>query len=118
MALSGVDFAPSHPLTGIYDYDVALYIRVGGDETMRVISWNMNKRQSGNWEWLLEELDPDIALVQEASPLPKHLNATIRNVKKNHRTVIYSKANDQECPKLHQDGVVTLTALTWIASSV
>ena len=50
---------------------------------MRVVSWNMNKRKADNWEWLIDEVDPDIALVQEASPLPDGLKATVRDVKKN-----------------------------------
>ena len=70
---------------------------------MRVVTWNMNKRRSGNWEWLVEEVDPDIALVQEASPLPENLNATVRDVKKNHRTVTYSKTNHHERINLHPD---------------
>ncbi len=70
---------------------------------MRVVSWNMNKRKAGNWEWLIDEFDPDVALVQEASPLPDGLKATVRDVKKNHRTVIYTKTNNQERIKLHHD---------------
>ena len=70
---------------------------------MRVVSWNMNKRRTGNWEWLLDQLDPDIALVQEASPLPKGLKATVRKFKKNNRTATYTKTNDQERIKLHHD---------------
>jgi exonuclease III len=70
---------------------------------MRVITWNMNKRRVGNWEWLLEHVDPDVALVQEASPLPKGIQASVRNVKRNHRTVVYTKSNDHETIKLHSD---------------
>jgi len=31
---------------------------------MRVISWNMRKKD-GNWDYLIENLKPDIALLQE-----------------------------------------------------
>lgn len=73
----------------------------------------MNKRRTGNWEWLLERFDPDIALVQEASPLPKGHKATVRTVKKNNRTAIYTKANDQERIKMHRDyGMGLLVART------
>ena len=37
---------------------------------MKVISWNMNKRKKGNWEWIIDQFDPDYLLVQEAIPLP------------------------------------------------
>jgi len=70
---------------------------------MRVVTWNMNKRKVGNWEWLLEELDPDIALVQEAGPLPRGVKAIVRTFKKTNRTAIYSKLKSQERLKLHHD---------------
>ena len=29
---------------------------------MKVVSWNMNKRRKGNWEWVIENLDPECDL--------------------------------------------------------
>ena len=55
---------------------------------MKVVSWNMNKRKEGCWEWLLETHDPDFVMVQEASPLPSTINASVRTTtKKSNRTV-------------------------------
>ena len=42
---------------------------------MRVVSWNMNKRREGNWEWVIKELKPDYVCAQEASPLPNKIKA-------------------------------------------
>jgi hypothetical protein len=59
---------------------------------LKVVSWNMNKRRQGNWEWLLDEVDPDYILAQEASPLPSKINATTRTTtKKTNRSAFYSK---------------------------
>ena len=33
---------------------------------MRVVSWNMNKRKEGNWEWIIENSEPDYVMAQEA----------------------------------------------------
>lgn len=71
---------------------------------MRVISWNMNKRRKGNWEWVLENLDPDYVLAQEASPLPKGVKATTRTTtKKSNRSAFYSKVGDHERLKMSND---------------
>jgi len=43
---------------------------------MRIVSWNMNKRKEGNWEWIIENSDADYILAQEASPLPSNIEAT------------------------------------------
>ena len=59
---------------------------------MRIVSWNMNKRKEGCWEWVLDTYDPDFVMAQEASPLPQTINATVRTTtKKSNRTVFYSK---------------------------
>ena len=71
---------------------------------MRVISWNMNKRTGGCWEYLLGSHDPDYVLAQEASPLLDHVEATVRSTtKKSNRTVFYSKRNDHSRIKLESD---------------
>ena len=71
---------------------------------MRVISWNMNKRRRGNWEWVLENLDPDYVLAQEASPLPEGVKATTRTTtKKSNRSAFYSKVVDHERLKMSND---------------
>ena len=43
----------------------------------------MNKRRKGNWEWIIDQFDPDYLLVQKASPLPNKMFATIRSTTKN-----------------------------------
>ena len=71
---------------------------------MKVVSWNMNKRKEGCWEWLLETQDPDFAMVQEASPLPSTINASVRTTtKKSNRTVFYSKSEDHIPIKMESD---------------
>lgn len=71
---------------------------------MRIVSWNMNKRKSGCWEWLLEKHDPDFVFAQEASPLPKGISGTVRTTtKKSNRTVFYSKTGEHEEIKLESD---------------
>lgn len=46
---------------------------------MRVVSWNMNKRRSDSWNWLINDIRPDYIMAQEASPLPDNIVATERN---------------------------------------
>ena len=71
---------------------------------MRVISWNMNKRTAGCWDYLVDSYDPDYVLAQEASPLPDHVKATVRSTtKKSNRTAFYSKANDHSQIKVESD---------------
>ena len=71
---------------------------------MKVVSWNMNKRKEGCWEWLLNTQNPDFVMAQEASPLPQTITATVRNTtKKSNRTVFYSK-NENHLPiKIESD---------------
>jgi hypothetical protein len=45
---------------------------------MKIVSWNLGANSGGyaarhadTWEYLLEELRPDVALVQEAVPPPR-----------------------------------------------
>jgi len=42
---------------------------------MRIVDWNINRRLPP-WEYLINELDPDIALIQECSKLPKTLDSS------------------------------------------
>ena len=71
---------------------------------MRVVSWNMNKRRKGNWEWLVDDLNPDYVLAQEASPLPRGIKATTRTTtKKSNRSAFYSKSRDHERLKMSND---------------
>mgnify|MGYP001368064044 CR=1 FL=1 len=71
---------------------------------MRIVSWNMNKRKSGCWEWLLDQHSPDYVMAQEASPLPEGLDATVRTTtKKSNRTVFYSKNQSHEKIKMEYD---------------
>ena len=64
----------------------------------------MNKRKSGCWEWLLEELKPDYVLAQEASPLPDGVKATTRTTtKKSNRSTFYSKENNHQKVKVKTD---------------
>ena len=71
---------------------------------MRVVSWNMNKRRGGNWEWVIENFDPDYVLAQEASPLPTGVKATTRTTtKKSNRSAFYSKVVDHEKLKMSTD---------------
>ncbi len=88
---------------------------------MRGISWNMNKRRRGNWEWVLENLDPDYVLAQEASPLPKGVKATTRTTtKKSNRSAFYSKVGDHEILKMSNDhgmGVIVTKSETRTNSS-
>jgi len=71
---------------------------------MQIISWNMNKRKAGCWEWLFENHSPDIVMAQEASPLPNGLTAISRTTtKKSNRTVTYSKDESHERVKMEYD---------------
>lgn len=71
---------------------------------MKVVSWNMNKRRKGNWEWVIENLDPDYVLAQEASPLPSNIKATTRaTTKKSNRSAFYSKLQDHKRLKMSGD---------------
>ena len=71
---------------------------------LKVVSWNMNKRRKGNWEWVLDKVDPDYILAQEASPLPPKINATTRTTtKKTNRSAFYSKLQDHERLKMSTD---------------
>jgi len=71
---------------------------------MRVVSWNMNKRKEGNWEWIIENTDPDYILAQEASPLPSDINATVRTTtKKVNRSAFYSKLENHKRIKMTHD---------------
>jgi exonuclease III len=79
-------------------------LETAGSIQLRVISWNMNKRKSGCWEWLLEELKPDYVLAQEASPLPDGVKATTRTTtKKSNRSTFYSKENNHQKVKVKTD---------------
>lgn len=71
---------------------------------MRIVSWNMNKRKEGNWEWIIENSDPDYILAQEASPLPSNIEATVRTTtKKSNRSVFYSKLQNHKRLKMSTD---------------
>ena len=71
---------------------------------MRVVTWNMNKRRKGNWEWVLENHDPDYVLAQEASPLPSNVKATTRTTtKRSNRSAFYSKLQNHEELKMSND---------------
>ena len=71
---------------------------------MRVVSWNMNKRKKGCWEWLLENHSPDFVMAQEASPLPKGMIATVRTTtKKSNRTAFFSKQKKHRHVKMEHD---------------
>jgi len=51
--------------------------------------------------------------LQEASPLPDGAKALVRVVKGNHRTAIFTKANDHKRVKMHNDlGMGLLVAQT------
>ena len=64
----------------------------------------MNKRRKGNWEWVIDQFDPDYLLVQEASPLPKKNFATTRiTTKKLNKSAFYSKNFKHERLKMSKD---------------
>ena len=71
---------------------------------MRVVSWNMNKRKEGNWEWILKNSEPDYVLAQEASPLPSNIKASVRTTtKKSNRTVFNLKDQNHKRIKMTND---------------
>jgi len=71
---------------------------------MRVLTWNMNKRKKGNWEWIINNFSPDYMLVQEASPLPKGVFATTRiTTKKLNISAFYSKNRNHKRLKMSKD---------------
>ena len=61
---------------------------------MRVVSWNMRKNKKA-WKYFFESLDPDIALLQESSPLDKEYPANVisKNVKTSLNNSILFKHN-------------------------
>ena len=61
---------------------------------MRVVSWNMRKNKKA-WKYFFESLNPDIALLQESSPLDKDYPANIisKNVKTSLNNSILFKHN-------------------------
>ncbi|GIR01121.1 MAG: hypothetical protein CM15mP10_1840 [Actinomycetota bacterium] len=36
---------------------------------MKIVSWNMNKRKNGTWNYLINNINPDVALIQNLLPL-------------------------------------------------
>ena len=71
---------------------------------MRAVTWNMNKRKHGNWEWLMNHIHPDYALVQEASPLPRGVKATTRTTtKKQNLSAFYSETRDHKRLRMPHD---------------
>ena len=71
---------------------------------MRVISWNMNKRKEGCWEFAINNLNSDFVMAQEASPLIKGITATERiTTKKTNRSVFYSRDKNYQEIKMEDD---------------
>jgi exonuclease III len=71
---------------------------------MRVISWNMNKRKEGCWEFAINNLNSDFVMAQEASRLIKGINATERSLtKKTNRTAFYSRDKNYQKIKMEDD---------------
>ena len=67
---------------------------------MRIVSWNMRKNKNA-WDYFFNSLNPDIALLQETSPLNDNhqFNVITKNVKKNlNNSVLFKKMN----PKNYQ----------------
>ena len=60
---------------------------------MRVVSWNMKNNSAGTWEHLREELDPDIALLQESPHVSEDLEPYVSTIDVNGyvRNSIYVK---------------------------
>ena len=73
---------------------------------MRIVSWNMNKRKSGQWDFLINELRPDVALLQESSPLESFVNqghvASI-DIKRSIKNSIYVPSLDYELIKMPKE---------------
>lgn len=75
---------------------------------MRIISWNMNRRL-GSWNYLIDVLNPDIALLQEASPIKDNEKKILGRVtktivKKNLNNLIYSSGYPIEKLNMTTDG--------------
>ena len=74
---------------------------------MRVISWNMNKRKEGCWEFAINNLNSDFVMAeeaQEASPLIKDINVTVRlTTKKTNRIAFYSRDKNYQEIKMEDD---------------
>ncbi len=71
---------------------------------MRVISWNMNKRKTDNWKWLIDNFNPDFVLAQESSKLSKDIQAAEKTTtNKNNRSAFYAKSRDFEIIKTSAD---------------
>lgn len=66
---------------------------------MRIVSWNMRKNKSA-WDYFFQTLNPDVALLQESSPINDNYSFNISSVlvKKNLNNSILYK--DQEVLKL------------------
>ena len=59
---------------------------------MKVVSWNMNRRKHGTWDYLVRSINPDIGMLQETSLLDKSFNQEHIievEVKKNIRNSIF-----------------------------
>ncbi|MBT6331233.1 MAG: hypothetical protein HOJ33_01135 [Gammaproteobacteria bacterium] len=77
---------------------------------MRIVSWNMRKNKKA-WPYFFESLNPDIALLQESSPLHDDFkfNIVTQNVKKNLNNSILFKNSQPEqllIEDQHQMGVL------------
>ena len=73
---------------------------------MRIVSWNMNKRKNGTWDFLINSLNADIALLQETSALAEGMDSkTILEVtvKRNLRNSIYSPRHQIQRIKLPKE---------------
>jgi len=60
---------------------------------MKLVSWNMNRRKSGSWDYLTRTINPDVAMLQETSLLDKSFvqeHIVEVEVKKNIRNSIFS----------------------------
>ena len=67
---------------------------------MRIVSWNMRKNKNA-WDYFFNSLNPDIALLQETSPLNDNhqFNVITKNVKKNlNNSILFKKNEPQELP--------------------
>ena len=63
---------------------------------MRIVSWNMRKNKKA-WDYFFESLNPDIALLQETSPLNDdyQFNVINKNVKKNlNNSILFKTATN------------------------
>ena len=81
---------------------------------MRVISWNMNKRKEGCWEFAINNLSSDFVMAQEASPLIKGITATERiTTKKTNRIVFYSRDKNYQEIKMEDDNGMGLLVTSY-----